>query len=258
MDDTRSPRTLGQLKKWITRQMVEEALDEGKSDTDVRARIRKLWGKWEKQGLLATDPNVALLSPASILGISTLATASYNEARAEWEKRGRHKWGKRLMDMRKDTANFTTAVCKLMTQAGRFKADKEKEKTHYPQLSVSSAYGASPSGAAGMLPQQNLGQQTLPPPYAPIHSNNNLFISPPVTPIQADIQTPVQTATLTITGGQLEVENPNRDATQFLQETQSATMTDIIHRISDLEQKHRLEVAENPLVSSSQNLTPEH
>lgn len=80
----------------------------------------------------------------------------------------------------------------------------------------------------------------------------------PVTPIQADIQTPVQTATLTITGGQLEVENPNRDATQFLQETQSATMTDIIHRISDLEQKHRLEVAENPLVSSSQNLTPEH
>lgn len=87
-----------------------------------------MWAKWEDKGLIASCPTAPLPKLASILCISALAKGEYNEVKADWERRGKHRWGKRTVEQKRVKAEITTAVCNLMSLAGRLKAEKEKDK----------------------------------------------------------------------------------------------------------------------------------
>lgn len=45
MEETRSPNNLGELKEWVTWKMEGAAKDRGKSGTEARKDIEKLWSK---------------------------------------------------------------------------------------------------------------------------------------------------------------------------------------------------------------------
>lgn len=128
MEDIQGLANLGELKEWVIWKMEGIARNKGAKGTEVRKEIEKMWAKWEDKGLIASCPTAPLPKLASVLCISALAKGEYNEVKADWERRGKHRWGKRTMEQKRVKAEITTAVCNLMSLAGRLKAEKEKDK----------------------------------------------------------------------------------------------------------------------------------
>ena len=91
LEDIQNIANVGELKEWVIWKMKRIGKKGGEEKgTETRKEIKKLWTKWENKGLISNDPAAPLPNPASIMCIITHGTGEYNEAKAYWEKRGKH------------------------------------------------------------------------------------------------------------------------------------------------------------------------
>lgn len=91
MEDIQGLANLGELKELVIWKMEGIARNKGAKGTEVRKEIEKMWAKWEDKGLIASCPTAPLPKLTSILCISALAKGEYNEVKADWERRGKHR-----------------------------------------------------------------------------------------------------------------------------------------------------------------------